>query len=72
MRFQYRILIYFQLSAQQFYAEFQHGVWDLTNSIGKDRMNLDPQTYRQIRFYSVVGPAALPPDQLDRVCMTFV
>lgn len=24
-------------------------------------------TYREIRFLSVVGPAALPPDQLDRV-----
>lgn len=29
--------------------------------------SLDPQTYRQIRYYSVIGPSALPPEELDRV-----
>lgn len=55
------------MNAQQYYADFQHGIWELVNSIGKERSPLDPETYRQVRFYSVVGPAALPPDQLDRV-----
>lgn len=48
------------------YSEFQHGIWDLFNKL-RNANYPDAMTYRQVRFYSAVGPAALPPDQLDRV-----
>lgn len=54
------------MQAQQSYSEFQHGIWTLLNHASN--LNIpDARTYRQIRYYSVVGPAALAPDQLDRV-----
>ncbi|XP_050313314.1 angiotensin-converting enzyme [Anthonomus grandis grandis] len=53
------------LQAQQIYSEFEHGVWDLLNHAPVHNIQ-DERTYRQIRFYSVVGPSALSPDQLDR------
>lgn len=58
---------FFQLNAQQIYSEFQHEIWNLLNK--QDNLNNipDTQTYRQIRYYSVIGPAALPPEELDRV-----
>nr|QGW57578.1 angiotensin converting enzyme [Ophraella communa] len=53
------------IKAQEIYSDFQHGVWDLLSKV--DNINrLDPQTYRQIRYYSVIGPSALPPEELDR------
>jgi len=56
------------LQAQQSYSEFQHGIWTLLNHASN--LNIpDARTYRQIRYYSVVGPAALAPDQLDRVSL---
>lgn len=56
----------FQLNAQQQYSEYQRGVWELFKKI--PNLNYpDLNTYRQIRFLSAVGPAALSPDQLDRV-----
>lgn len=63
----YKILFFFQLSAQQTYSEFQHEIWDLLNKNGNFNNIADSQTYRQIRYYSVIGPAALPPEELDRV-----
>ncbi|XP_066139070.1 angiotensin-converting enzyme isoform X1 [Euwallacea fornicatus] len=54
------------LQAQQAYSEFQHGIWELLNQAGNLNSIPDARTYRQIRYYSVVGPAALSPDQLDR------
>uniref|UniRef100_A0A6P7FKT6 Angiotensin-converting enzyme n=1 Tax=Diabrotica virgifera virgifera TaxID=50390 RepID=A0A6P7FKT6_DIAVI len=53
------------INAQQFYSDFQHGVWDLLNKVGNIN-SLDPQTFRQIKYYSVIGPSALPPEELDR------
>lgn len=59
-------MFHFQLNAQQLYSDFQHGVWELFTRVRNANIP-DITTYRQIRFMSVVGPAALPPDQLDRV-----
>ncbi|KAF2900044.1 hypothetical protein ILUMI_06140, partial [Ignelater luminosus] len=53
------------LNAQQIYSNFQHGLWELINQIGTTR-SPDEVTLRQLRLLSVVGPAALSPDQLDR------
>ncbi|KAK9881011.1 hypothetical protein WA026_014354 [Henosepilachna vigintioctopunctata] len=54
------------LNAQQAYSEFQHGLWELINRLEKLENIQDPIISRQLRYYSIVGPAALPPDQLDR------
>ena len=48
------------------YSDFQHGVWELLSKVGNGNIP-DIATYRQIRFMSVVGPAALPAEELDRV-----
>ncbi|XP_054281363.1 angiotensin-converting enzyme-like [Macrosteles quadrilineatus] len=53
------------LRAQLAYAEFQARVRTLVSKIEKDRVG-DPRLWRQLRHLSVIGPAALPPDQLDR------
>lgn len=53
------------LNAQQLYSDFQHGVWELFTKVRNTNIP-NIQTYRQIRLMSVVGPAALPADQLDR------
>ncbi|KAJ8949035.1 hypothetical protein NQ314_008303, partial [Rhamnusium bicolor] len=50
----------------KYIQNFQHGIWDLLNNVGNINNIPDSQTYRQIRYYSVIGPAALPPEQLDR------
>ncbi|KAL3276702.1 hypothetical protein HHI36_012072 [Cryptolaemus montrouzieri] len=55
-----------KLNAQQYYSEFQRGLWDLINHLDNLETVPDPSIYRQLRYYSIVGPAALPPDQLDR------
>ncbi|XP_063906730.1 angiotensin-converting enzyme [Zophobas morio] len=53
------------LTAQQEYSDFQHGVWELLNKVGS--LNVPNSVVaRQIRYLSIVGPAALSPDQLDR------
>ncbi|KRT82001.1 Peptidase, partial [Oryctes borbonicus] len=54
-----------QLNAQQLYSDFQHSVWEFFSKIPNGNIP-DIMTYREVRFLSVVGPAALPPDQLDR------
>lgn len=48
------------------YADFQNQAWYLISRIDKDNIR-DPVIRRRLRYLSVVGPAALPPDQLDRV-----
>lgn len=55
-----------QLQAQQLYSDFQHEVWNLLIKVGRDQVP-DIQTWRQIRLLSMIGPAALPPNELDRV-----
>ncbi|XP_034940431.1 angiotensin-converting enzyme isoform X2 [Chelonus insularis] len=53
------------LEAQREYAEFQNYAWRIINRL--DVLNQrDPLLRRRLRYLSVVGPAALPPDQLDR------
>lgn len=53
------------LDAQRLYADFQNQAWNTISRI--DRNNIrDPITRRRLRYLSVVGPSALPPDQLDR------
>ncbi|KAJ8978210.1 hypothetical protein NQ317_002030, partial [Molorchus minor] len=56
----------FQLNAQQIYSVFQHSIWEYLNNAANINNIPDPMTYRQVRYYSVIGPAALPPEQLDR------
>lgn len=54
------------MEAQRQYAEFQNQAWHLISRL--DVFNeRDPLLRRRLRYLSVVGPAALPPDQLDRV-----
>ncbi|XP_043273718.1 angiotensin-converting enzyme [Venturia canescens] len=53
------------LEAQRLYADFQNQAWQLISRL--DGSNLrDPNIARRLRYLSAVGPAALPPDQLDR------
>ncbi|XP_012283473.1 angiotensin-converting enzyme [Orussus abietinus] len=53
------------LEAQLRYAEFQHHSWRLISNL--DRSNIqNPAIFRRLEYLSVVGPAALPPDQLNR------
>ncbi|KAK9731654.1 Angiotensin-converting enzyme [Popillia japonica] len=52
-------------NAQQLYSDFQHSVWEFFAKVPNANIP-DIKTYREIRFLSVVGPAALSPDQLDR------
>lgn len=60
------IIFFFQLEAQRIYADFQNQAWFLISRIDKDNIR-DPVIRRRLRYLSVVGPSALPPDQLDRV-----
>lgn len=62
----YLLIFLTQLEAQQQYAEFQNQAWQLISRL--DQFNQrDPHLRRRLRYLSAVGPAALPPDQLDRV-----
>ena len=63
-------MLFAQLEAQRQYAEFQNQAWQLISRL--DGANVrDPNIARRLRYLSAVGPAALPPDQLDRVS-TFI
>uniref|UniRef100_A0A1B6KA09 Angiotensin-converting enzyme n=1 Tax=Graphocephala atropunctata TaxID=36148 RepID=A0A1B6KA09_9HEMI len=53
------------LRAQLAYSEFQARVRTLASKIERGTVG-DPQLWRQLRHLAVIGPAALPPDQLDR------
>jgi hypothetical protein len=56
----------FQLLAQLEYADYQRAVWQILNRVTRDQVP-ERQIWRQIQFLSVIGPAALPPELLDRV-----
>lgn len=58
--------IIFQLVAQLEYAEYQRAVWQILNKVTREQVP-ERQIWRQIQFLSVIGPAALPPELLDRV-----
>uniref|UniRef100_A0A1B6DUB7 Angiotensin-converting enzyme n=2 Tax=Clastoptera arizonana TaxID=38151 RepID=A0A1B6DUB7_9HEMI len=53
------------LQAQLAYTEFQNRVRHLVMQIHHEHTD-DPRLWRELRYLSVIGPAALPPDQLDR------
>ncbi|KAI4493970.1 hypothetical protein M0802_009346 [Mischocyttarus mexicanus] len=53
------------LEAQQLYADFQNQAWQLISRIDINNIR-DPTIRRRLRYLSVVGPSALPLDQLDR------
>ncbi|XP_058056752.1 angiotensin-converting enzyme [Anopheles bellator] len=53
------------LSAQQRYNDFQRLLWDQMRRIDQTKI-FDDKLYRQVRLMSIIGPSALPPDQLDR------
>ncbi|XP_018340151.1 PREDICTED: angiotensin-converting enzyme-like [Trachymyrmex septentrionalis] len=53
------------LDAQRLYADFQYQAWLLLSRIDINSIR-DPIIRRRLRYLSVVGPSALPPDQLDR------
>jgi hypothetical protein len=58
--------IIFQLLAQLEYAEYQRAVWQILNKLTREQVP-EQQIWRQVQFLSVIGPAALPPELLDRV-----
>ncbi|EFN73268.1 Angiotensin-converting enzyme, partial [Camponotus floridanus] len=53
------------LDAQRLYADFQYQAWLLISRIDINSIQ-DPIIRRRLRYLFVVGPSALPPDQLDR------
>ncbi|CAG9795376.1 unnamed protein product [Diatraea saccharalis] len=53
------------LDAQQRYTLFQRGLWEAAQQVNRGFVR-DEQTFRQLQMLSIIGPAALPPDQLDR------
>lgn len=55
-----------QIAAQQRYNDFQRLLWDQMRHIDQSKI-FDDKLYRQVRLMSIIGPSALPPDQLDRV-----
>jgi hypothetical protein len=46
-------------------------VWGVLNTVSRDQMQ-DGPIWRQVQFLSVIGPAALPPELLDRVSSLFI
>ncbi|CAH2267102.1 jg8363 [Pararge aegeria aegeria] len=53
------------LEAQQRYTLFQRGLWEAAQQVPLGAIR-DFSSFRQLRMLSIIGPAALPPDQLDR------
>ncbi|KAJ8682442.1 hypothetical protein QAD02_018234, partial [Eretmocerus hayati] len=53
------------LQAQRLYADFQFNAWLQISQIDPNTVR-EPNIRRRLRYLSTVGPAALPPDQLDR------
>ncbi|PNF32150.1 hypothetical protein B7P43_G00728, partial [Cryptotermes secundus] len=53
------------LLAQLEYADYQRAVWGVLNKVSRDQQQ-DGPIWRQVQFLSVIGPAALPPELLDR------
>jgi len=48
------------------YAEYQRAVWQILNNVTREQVP-EQRIWRQVKFLSVIGPAALPPELLDRV-----
>lgn len=63
--------LHFQLDAQRLYADFQYQAWLLISRIDINSVQ-DPIIRRRLRYLFIVGPSALPPDQLDRVNVNFI
>lgn len=57
--------------AQQRFSEFQRELWEKIQTIDKNAI-FDDNLYRQVKFMSIIGPNALPPDQFDRVSAKLV
>ncbi|XP_058820850.1 angiotensin-converting enzyme-like [Topomyia yanbarensis] len=53
------------IASQQRYNDFQRLLWDQMRHIDQSKI-FDDKLYRQVRLMSIIGPSALPPDQLDR------
>ncbi|CAK1598422.1 unnamed protein product [Parnassius mnemosyne] len=53
------------LDAQQRYTLFQRALWEAAKQVPRGAIR-DFGTFRQLQLLSTIGPAALPPDQLDR------
>jgi hypothetical protein len=60
-----------QLLAQLEYADYQRAVWGVLNKVPLEQAQEGP-IWRQVQFLSVIGPAALPPELLDRVSCVFM
>lgn len=58
--------MHLQLHAQQRYSDFQRLLWLQMRQIDTSFI-YDEKLYRQVKLMSIIGPSALPPDQLDRV-----
>lgn len=56
----------FQLESQLAHADFQRKVHELVSQIDEDGVQ-DQKLRRQLKYLAVVGHAALPRDQLNRV-----
>lgn len=54
------------MEAQQQYAAFQNQAYHLISKLDQYNQR-EPQLRRRLKYLSTVGPAALQPDQLDRV-----
>jgi len=55
-----------QLEQQLLYSDFQRKVYSIMTRLNQNNI-IDPNLRRQLKFLSMPGPAALPPDQLSRV-----
>lgn len=60
-----------QLHAQQRYSDFQRQLWLQMRQIDTNFI-YDEKLFRQVKLMSIIGPSALPPDQLDRVSQAAV
>lgn len=52
------------------YARFQRAVWEVINKVPLDHVK-DRRFRRELQHLATVGPAALPPELLDRVSIQF-
>jgi len=60
------VFLFWQLQEQLEYARFQRAVWEVINKIPLDHVK-DRRFKRELQYLATVGPAALPPELLDRV-----
>lgn len=64
------ILHCFQLRSQDEDARFQRALWEIVRQIRPERAASGTMR-RMLRLMSVIGPAALPPELLERVCYLY-